>query len=153
MVSRIKEVMMRRIWKIPLYLIVALLGTSIVTAAVMYTLTVPSSITIPEPPEGTYEIKLYWESEATTEVESFSFGEVEMGQESTVTFYIKSLSTVDIDVHVSSVSGPVFSYLDPNWQKGIQPDEIREWNLTACVSNLATPGIYNFDLVFDVYPG
>jgi len=39
MTSRIKEVMMRRIWKIPVFFIVVLLGTSVVAAAIMYTWT------------------------------------------------------------------------------------------------------------------
>ncbi len=39
--SRIKEFMMRKIWKIPLYLITALVGASITTAAVMFNLRIP----------------------------------------------------------------------------------------------------------------
>ncbi len=150
---RIKEFMMRKVWKIPFYLLLVLIGASIATAAVMYTLRIPSSITIPEPSEGIYQIRLYWDYETTTEVESFSFGEVEMGKATTTVFYVKSLSTVVVDVHVSGVPDPGFSFIDPAWQYGLQPDEIREWNMRVAVSNLATPGNYNFELVFDVYPG
>ena len=60
--SRIKHLMMRRIWKIPLFLLILILiGVTVVTGAVMYSLNIPGRITVDVPAVGDYEIKVYWD--------------------------------------------------------------------------------------------
>ncbi len=163
MEGRIKEFMMRKIWKIPLYLIIALVGASIATAGVMYSLRIPSTIVI-LPPEGdTYEIGIYEDEACTIEVSSFDFGSVALGKNSSVHFYVKNLSGVPIEATV--VDNPFIPWtfirlnnygtgsITHEWLGGpLEPDESREITLTLDVAVQAQSGTYNFDLLFEVYP-
>ena len=162
--SRIKEFMMRKIWKIPIYLLIALIGASVVTAGVMYSLRIPSTITILEPEEvAAYEIGIYEDEACTTEVTSFDFSSVRLGKNSSVHFYIKSISDVPIEATV--VDDPNIPYvniwlnnkgtgtLTHTWFGGpLEPEEVREFTLTLDAMVQAQSGTYNFDLLFEVYP-
>jgi hypothetical protein len=163
MANIIKEVLMRKIWKIPIYLIIVLVGVSAATAAVMYSLRIPSTITILESEQGIYEIGIYEDQACTTEVTSFDFDSVALGGNSSVHFYVKSLSDVPIEVTV--VDDPNISYVNiwlnnkgtgsitHTWFGGsLEPDEVREITLTLDVMVQAQSGTYNFDLLFEVYP-
>lgn len=146
-------VLRRRIWKIPVWLIVVLLGVSAVTGGILYTLKIPSTVTILPPPEGSYEIKIYEDSECTIEVTSFDFGERRVGEEFYTRFYLKNLSNVTIAVSCSWGSdGRSPLNWAPCWQEDVEPDEIREWNLWLKVQFFAEEGTYNFDTLFNVYP-
>lgn len=161
MMGRIKDVMMRKIWKIPLYLIIVLVGASIATAAVMYSLRIPSTIVI-EPAEGVnYEIGVYEDEACTIEVTSFDFGSVALGKNSSVHFYVKSLSEVPIEVYVyDSISyvnillnGKGTDSITHSWLGGpLEPNDVREITLTLDVMVQAQSGTHNFDMLFEVYP-
>lgn len=147
----VKKFMKRKVWKIPIWLIIILLGVSAVGGAVMYTLTIPSTITITPPPAGQYEIKLYWDNECITEVTFFDFGEVEIGETASVTFYLKNVSNVSVDVHAFGwISAHTYAF--DGWQRGIAPNDVREWTLSTPIPVMAEEGTYNFDTVFNVYP-
>lgn len=141
----------KKIWKIPVWLIIVFLGISVVSAAVMYTLRVPSTITILEPPAAEYEIKLYWDAECTTEVISFDFGEVKIGQTVSVIFHIKNLSNVTVDVNAFGQFS-AYTYQFNDWQRGMASNEVREWTLSVLIPVMAEPGTYDFDMRFRVYP-
>jgi len=162
MSNRIRDFMRKRIWKIPLYLIIALIA-SVASAAVMYSLRIPSMITILEPEPATYEIKIYQDEACTIEVTSFDFGSVALGKNSSVHFYVKNLSDVPIEATV--VDDPFIPNTDiwlnnygtgsitHEWLGGpLEPDEIREITLTLDIRVQAESGTYNFDLLFEVYP-
>lgn len=147
--------MLKKIWKIPAFawMLMILLGVSLVAAIIVYTLRVPSSITISQYPEGTYQIKLYWDNETAIEVQSIDFEEVKPGQQGpSVTLYIKNLSTVPVDVEIGIRPFPWIDF-SGSVEQGIQPNEVRKMTLSAYVDHTATPGTYDFDLVFNVYPG
>lgn len=164
MSSIIKEILMRKVWKIPIYLLIALIGASVVTAGVMYSLRIPSTITILEPEEvAAYEIGIYEDEACTTEVTSFNFGSVRLGKNSSVHFYVKNLSEVSIEASVRD--DPPISYssiwlndygtgsITHEWLGGpLEPDEVREITLVLEVWVQAEIGTYNFDLLFEVYP-
>ena len=153
--EKVKHILKKRIWRIPVYLIIALLGASIVTAGVMYTLRIPSSITILPPEEGTYEIKIYEDEACTTEVTSFDFGSVALGRNSSVHFYVRSFSTVPIAVYVAIepyVPGLNHKIWIVHEDQPLQPDELREITFTMLIGVEATEGTYNFDLLLNVYP-
>jgi len=161
--EKVKHIMMRRIWKIPVYLIIALLGASIATAAVMYTLRIPSTITILESEQATYEIGIYEDEACTIEVTSFDFGSVALGKNSSVHFYVKNLSEMSIEATVVDdpyipntfiqLNGYGTGSITHEWLGGpLEPDEIREITLTLDISVQAESGTYNFDLLFEVYP-
>ncbi len=163
MKDRIRDVMMRRVWKIPVYVIILLLGASVVSAGVMFTLRIPSTIEILPPEEETYEVGVYEDAACTVEVESFDFGSVELGHNSSVHFYVKSLSTVPIEVTV--VDDPYIpstnirlndkgtGSITHEWLGGpLEPGEVREITLALEVMVQAQSGTYSFDLLFEVYP-
>ena len=161
--GRIKEIMMKKIWKIPVYFMIALLGASIVTAAVMYSLRIPSTLIITEPQEAVYEIGVYENEACTIEVTSFDFGSASLGGNSSVHFYVKNLSEVSIEASVVDDPPIPYTYIWLNdygtgsitheWLGGpLEPDEIREITLTVDISVQAESGTYNFDLLFEVYP-
>ena len=153
--SRIRELMMRKIWKIPVYLIIAFVGVSIVTAGVMYTLRIPSTITILPPEEGTYEIRVYEDEACTTEITSFDFGEVKIPGNSSVHFYVKSFCTVPIAAYVSIdpyVAGLNHKVWIVHENDPLQPDDVREITFTLLAEVEAIQGTYNFDMVLKVYP-
>lgn len=163
MPGRIKEFMVRRIWKIPIYLIVALIVVSVASAAVMYSLRIPSIITIIKPEPATYEMKIYEDEACTIEVTSFDFGSVALGKNSSVHFYVKNLSNVPIeatvvdDPFIPNTTIRLNNYgtgsITHEWLGGpLEPDEIREITLTLDISVQAESGTYNFDLLFEVYP-
>jgi len=155
MKGRFRDAMLRRIWKIPLFalVLIVLLSISLAAAIIVYTLRVPSSIVIPQYPEGTYQIKLYWDNETTIEVQSIYFGEVKPGQYGpTVTFYIKNLSTLPVDVEIGTRPYPWIDF-SGSVQQGIQPNEVRKMTLRAYAGYTATSGTYDFELIVNVYPG
>jgi len=159
----VRGFMRKKIWKIPVYVLIVALVTSVATAGVMYSLKIPSTIKILQPAEDSYEIKIYEDSECTTEVTSFDFGSVALGGNSSVHFYVKSLSMLPVNVDVDD--DPRIPYTDiwlndygtasltHSWLGGpLEPNEVREITLTLEVWVEATEGTYNFDLVFKVYP-
>jgi len=120
--EKVKHILKKKIWKIPIWLIIVLLGVSAVGGAVMYTLTIPATITITPPPAGQYEIN-----------------------------YLESLSNVSVDVHAFGwISAHTYAF--DGWQRGIAPNDVREWTLSTPIPVMAEEGTYNFDVVFKVYP-
>ena len=161
MASRIKEVLMRKIWKIPIYLIIALVGVSAATAGVMYSLRIPSTITILESEQAIYEIGVYEDDACTIEITSFDFGSVALGGNSSIHFYVKSLSEEPIEVYVyDSISyvnirlnGKGTDSITHSWLGGpLDPNEVRDITLTLDVMVQAQSGTHNFDMLFEVYP-
>ena len=161
--SRISEFLVRKIWKIPLYLIIVLIGAFIATAAVMYSLRIPSTIVIKPAEEANYEIGVYEDDACTVEITSFDFGSVNLGKNASVHFYVKSLSNVPIEASVRDDPPIVHTTIWLNdystgsitheWLGGpLEPDEVREITLTLDILVQAESGTYNFDLVFEVYP-
>jgi len=153
--SGIKEFMMRKILKIPLILLLLmLLGVAVVTGAIMYSLNIPGSITVELPAEGQYEIKIYWDAELTNEVTFFDLGTVKFDTVYNITFYIKNLSSVPIEVDCYNPSAPGLRwYQFRPWDFGrFDPDEVKEITLFYEVDNSSEGGTFDFDLTFNVYP-
>ena len=149
----IKKFVKRKIWKIPVWLIIILLGVSVAAGAIMFTLKIPSTVTILPPAEGHYEIGVYWDAECTEEVTFLDFGELKMGSKYTITVYIKSLSDVDITVHAVGYGGMNFDvYLSPNPWMHMTPNEVRIVDIVIATYVMGESGTYNFDTVFNVYP-
>jgi len=155
MASKIKEVLMRKIWKIPLILLLmTLLGVTIVTGAVVYSLTIPGTITVELPAGGQYEIKIYWDAELTNEVTFIDFGTVNLDTVYNITFYVKNLSNVSCQVrlHTPQATGLRWYQFRP-WDFGkFEPDEVKEVNLIYHVDNSSEGGTFGLDVTFNVYP-
>lgn len=140
-----------KLWKIPIWLLIILLGIGAISGAIVYTLLVPSTITILEPPAAHYEIRLYWDNNCISEVASLEFGELEIGQTASVTFFVKNLSNVTVDVHAGCAPiGGEFQF--SGWQRNIAPNEVREWTLDKTIPPMAQPGTFAFDMILNVYP-
>jgi len=155
MIGRIKDVMLRKIWRIPLVLLLLmLLGVTIVTGAIMYSLVIPGSITVELPAEGDYEVKVYWDAELTNEVTFFDFGTVKFDTAYNITFYIKSLSSVPCEVFLiqPSASGLHWTHFYNTAFGRFAPGEVKEVTLFYEVDNSSEGGTLDFDMTFDVYP-
>lgn len=152
---KVKDVMKKKIWKIPIWLLIILLGIGAVSGAVMYTLKIPSTATI-LPPEGEhYEVKVYWDAECTDEITSIDFGTIKFDVYYNMTFYVKSLCDAPCDVYVgtSPVGGCYVIKVGSNdLNENFAPNEVREVNLTYWASKAIEHGTYNFDTEFNVYP-
>ena len=153
--SRIKHLMMRRIWKIPLFLLILILiGVTVVTGAVMYSLNIPGRITVDVPAVGDYEIKVYWDSQLTNEVTFIDLGTVKFDTVYNITFYVKNLSNVSckVGLYTPQATGLRWYQFRP-WDFGkFEPDELKEITLIYQVDNSSEGGTFDFDVTFVVYP-
>ena len=125
------------------------------TAAIMYTLTIPSTITIlPPDSDANYEIKAYVDQECTQELTQLDFGSISAGMSTDyVTFYVKNTGTANVTLSFTQSSGigvlnSRWTNLNTTqWSDPLRPNDVAECKCQINVSAGATDGVKEFDFL------
>lgn len=125
------------------------------TAAIMYTLTIPSTITIlPPDSDANYEIKAYVDQECTQELTQLDFGSISAGMSTDyVTFYVKNTGTANVTLSFtqsSGIGGLIFDWTNLNTTQRVdplRPNDVAECKCLIIVSAEATDGVKEFDFL------
>jgi hypothetical protein len=124
------------------------------TAAIMHTITIPSTITIlPPDPDADYEIKAYTDQECTQELTQLDFGNTRAGTSKQVTFYVKNTGTANVTL--SPTQSPVIGSCSWGWtnlnttepQGALRPNDIAEFRISLSIPAEATAEVKEFDLL------
>lgn len=126
------------------------------TAAIMYTLTIPSTITIlPPDSDANYEIKAYVDQECTQELTQLDFGSISAGMSTDyVTFYVKNTGTANVTLSFFTQSSGIGSLSvfwtnlnTTRWADPLRPNDVAECKCQINVFAEATDGVKEFDFL------
>ena len=146
------ETMKRKIWKLPLIAwFLIMLFTGIGIGAVMYTLVIPGTITIEQPPEGTYEIKAYSDAECTQELTFVDFGTAKAGDYIPFSFYIKNTGTVTVGVKMTITISGVSSINYGDIITNLEPGQNRYVDQSLHISSTAGAGTYSVEIKLEAF--
>ena len=146
------EVIRRKIWKLPLIAwLMIMLFIGLGTGAIMYTLTIPGTITIEPAPEGVYEIKVYSDAAGTQELTSIDFGTAKAGDSVPFSFYVKNTGTVTVGVRMTVEISGVTSSNYGDIITNLEPGQIRYVDKNLHVSSTAGAGTYSVEIKLEVF--
>lgn len=148
--------MKRRLWGIPIGIIIAAALTGVAVAAILFTITIPSHIKvvppfIPPEPEEDYTIGVYSNESCTTPVDEIEWGDVEQGQSKTKRVYIKNLGNQQVKVSMSSTLSSSIGAIEPSgssWDKNLAPGDSRRYSLRLSILDKAPLEDANFTIDF-----
>ena len=147
------EELKRKIWKLPLIVwLMIMLFIGVALGVVMYTLTIPGTITIEPPAEGTYEIKVYSDADGTQELTSVDFGTAHSGDGVPFSFYVKNTGTATIQGIKMTIKASGLTQLNYGTiLSDLGPQQIRYVSQTFQVPGEAGAGTYSVEIILEVY--
>jgi len=146
------EVLKRKIWKLPLIVwLMIMMFIGLATGAIMYTLTIPGTITIEPAPEGVYEIKVYSDAAGTQELTSIDFGTARAGDYIPFSFYVKNTGTVTVSVNLKATINDVTAMGFNDIITDFEPGQIRYIDQNLHIRSTTGAGTYSVEIKLEVY--
>lgn len=142
-----------------LVIVLAITGTLVSAASIVYYVTRPAGITVE--PHGTatsYEIELYKDVACTEELTRFDFPTAKGGDKAQAVFYIKNLSTGNVTMN-AAFDGDIpagatgFAFMGEHYSKGyIDVGEVAKAEVYIRLDYDVEPRDYEFSITVNVYP-
>jgi FlaG/FlaF family flagellin (archaellin) len=138
--------------------LISIVGIAAASAAIMYTLNIPSTVTVSGPsPSASFELKAYTDQACTQEVTSLNFGAVAPGGYSNdVVVYVKNRSTVSVTLSVTGTGSSLLAFggyvnlnntsSSPPPLDTLAPGDIAEVTLCVWAQDEATVGDKSLDV-------
>jgi len=117
-------------------------------AYAIYTLTIPSTVTVTEEQLG-----LYGEEGCITPITAISWGNVPKGLSSTKTYYLKNTGTITFSsLEISSNLEPAVGTITWNATEGLTVGQVKAVNITITITSTAIVGFSSFNIIVTGIP-
>lgn len=150
----VKKFVKKKIWKIPIWLIIVLLlisAVSIVTAVIVYTLEIPGQFEVLPPETGNYTIQAFKDYECTEPLTYLDLGAVRVGDNIPFSFYVKNIgnatmSVITIRIKFCASYGGTQTCGTIN---DLAPSQVKAHSSHLWIRPDATEGTYSFTLTLE----